>query len=144
MKFSRTGGGAVSAAARRLLERRLKEMLLEEAERAGLEPWRLAEWLYEEHGVRVRPDPRSVRRAVLSSPVTAQELAVFLMEEGVEVSEEKWLRILREQPIGGAVPRLPPPGGPGGALGGGEEEGRRAGGPPSPKGRGRGRKASTG
>lgn len=101
----------MSSVRRRLLERRLKEMLLDQAQRAGLGAERLAEWLYEEHGVRARPDWRSVRRAALSSPVTAQELAAFLIEEGVEVDEDAWLRVLKEYSIGNSVPRLPGSGG---------------------------------
>jgi len=116
----------MTAARRALVERKLKEMLLEAAERAGLDPRELAEWLYEEHGVRVAGGWASLRRAVARSEVTAQELAVFLLEHGVEVDEEAWIEVVKKYSIGDSVPRLPPLGR--GRRGGGDKPRRRGGG----------------
>ncbi len=114
-------------AARRLVEHRLKEYLLRLAEERGLAR-ELAEWLYEEHGVRVAAEWRRLRRAVLREPtVTPQELAVFLLNHGVEVTEEEWLSIIRAQSIAGSVPRLPS----------GEDAGRSRGAGGSPRRRGK-------
>lgn len=96
---------------RRLLERRLKEMLLGQARRAGVEPGVVAEWLYEEHGVKTRPNWVSVERALLGGEVTAQEFAAFLLDIGVEVDEEEWLEVLKSTGVSPHVPRLPGAGG---------------------------------
>ncbi len=87
-----------SQVARRIINRRLKEMLLDTAEKSGVDPSEIAEWLEEAAGVRVpsRSGWRRVRRAVLSAPVTPQELAAFLLEKGVEVDEREWIRIVEE------------------------------------------------
>ena len=87
-----------SRIARRIVDRRLKEMLLDAAPLGGVDPAELAEWLDEAAGVRVagRAGWRRVRRAVLSAPVTPQELAAFLLEKGVEVDEREWIRIVEE------------------------------------------------
>ena len=88
-----------SQVARRIINRRLKEMLLDTAEMSGVDPAEIAEWLEEAAGVRVaaaRSGWRGVRRAILSAPVTPQELAAFLLEKGVEVNEREWIRIVEE------------------------------------------------
>jgi hypothetical protein len=70
-------------------------MLLDAARRAGVDPAELAEWLYYEAGVRSKPSWESLERAVLRArEVTAQSLAAFLVELGVKVDEEEWLRLL--------------------------------------------------
>ena len=87
---------------RRIIEREVKRMLLEEARRHGIDPRVVVEWLREELGIHVggRPDWRKVEKVVLSSDdVTSYELASFLREQGVEVPEEKWLEILRKYGI---------------------------------------------
>ncbi len=116
----------MSAVRRSLVERKLKEMLLDAAERAGIEPGEVAEWLYEEHGVRAGRSWKAVRRAVVRSEVTAQELAVFLLDHGVEVDEEAWIEVVKKYSIGDTVPRLPPLGS--GRRGGGGKPRRRGGG----------------
>lgn len=116
----------MAAARRALVERKLKEMLLDAAERAGIEPGEIADWLYEEHGVRAARSWSAVRRAVARSEVTAQELAVFLLDHGVEVDEEAWIEIVKKYSIGDTVPRLPPTGR--GRRGGGDKPRRRGGG----------------
>jgi len=88
----------LSAVRRRLIERKLKEMLLEKAKHAGVDPRELASWLYEAAGIRVsRATWENVVRAILrSDEITAQELAVYLMEEhGVKFDEIAWLKALR-------------------------------------------------
>jgi transposase len=88
----------LSIVRRKLIERKLKEMLLEKAERENVDPRDVASWLYEAVGVRVgRATWENVRRAILrSDELTAQELAVYLMEEhGVKIDEHEWLSVLR-------------------------------------------------
>ncbi len=83
---------------RRLIERDIKRMLLEEAKRRGVDPRVLVEWLREEHGVQIggKPDWGKVEKAIVGDDeITSYELAAFLQELGVEVSEDKWLEILR-------------------------------------------------
>ena len=84
---------------RKLIEREIKKMLLEEAKKRGIDPRLVIEWLRDEHGIQVggRPDWRKVEKVVLSSEdVTSYELASFLHDQGVEVPEDKWLEILRK------------------------------------------------
>ena len=97
---------------RRLLERKLKEMLLEQAKEAGINPEQIAEWLYEAAGIRANPAWRDIEKAVLrSDEISAQELAAYLVSEGVNVDEQKWLEILRQHGLSKSVPRLPREGG---------------------------------
>jgi hypothetical protein len=83
---------------RRLIERDVKRMLIEEAKRHGVDPRAIIEWLRDEHGIQVggRPDWSKVEKVVVSSDeVTSYELASFLQELGIEVPEEKWIEVLR-------------------------------------------------
>ncbi len=84
---------------RRLVEREVKKMLLEAAKRGGLSPRSVAEWLREEYGINARPEWRSIEKALLSPEVTSNEFAAFLVDNGVEVPEEKWIEILRKYGI---------------------------------------------
>ncbi|NOZ89542.1 MAG: hypothetical protein GXO15_06425 [Crenarchaeota archaeon] len=116
-----------AAARRRVVERRMKEVLLEAARRAGVDPGELAEWLSYAAGVRAEASWSSVRRAVLRPEVSAQELAAFLVTEGVEVPEGELLEALGEVFLGGRAPRLPRgAAGAGGASG--QAHGQREGG----------------
>ncbi len=83
---------------RRIIERKLKEMILEEARRRGVDPRDLAEWAYYAAGVKVRrTDWDEVVRAILrSDDITAQELAAYLYtEHGLEIDENRWVEVLR-------------------------------------------------
>ncbi len=84
---------------RRLIERDVKRMLLEEAKRRGVDPRVIAEWLRDEHGIQIggRIDWGKIEKVVASSEeVTSYELATFLQELGVDVPEDKWLEVLRK------------------------------------------------
>ncbi len=77
-----------------IVERRIKELLLSIA-RQYLEPSELANWLYEEYGLKIRPDWRHIERAILKSKeIRSQELAVFLLEKNIEIPENEWLNIV--------------------------------------------------
>jgi acyl carrier protein len=87
-----------AAIKRRLIERKLKEMLLEKAVRNRIDLRELADWLYESAGIKVgKITWDNIKRAILrADEITAQELAVYLMEEhGIRIDEREWLRILR-------------------------------------------------
>jgi len=93
---------------RRLLDRKLKEMLLHHAREAELDPTDLAEWLYEDAGVKAQPNWRDVKRKVLySEEITARELAAYLISEGIEINEKEWIEIVKRYSIGTTTPRLP-------------------------------------
>ncbi|KSW12271.1 hypothetical protein CF15_05850 [Pyrodictium occultum] len=93
---------------RRLVERKLKEMLLRRAREAGMEPAQLASWLYEAAGIRAQPSWRDLERKILyNDDVTAQELAAYLLSEGIKVDEKEWIRVVKSHSVGIEVPRLP-------------------------------------
>ena len=91
----------------RLLERKLKEMLLEAARRQGVSASRLAERLEEELGARL---PRSwdklVRVIVESDEIDERELAAVMVDMGVEVPEEEWLKLVSRYSL--RAPRVKP------------------------------------
>ncbi|BES81405.1 hypothetical protein [Pyrodictium abyssi] len=93
---------------RRLLDRKLKEMLLRRAREAGIEPGQLAEWLYEEAGIRAQSNWRDIERKILySEEVTAREFAAYLISEGIDVDEKEWMEVVKRYSFGTTVPRLP-------------------------------------
>ncbi len=72
-------------------ERSIKKALLDSIEGHGVSAGELAEWLWEEFGIRVRPEWPRVRRAVLSSAdIEARDLAVFMIEKGLTPDEGLW------------------------------------------------------
>ncbi len=69
-----------------MVKERLVDSLLE-----GVELSAILEWLWEDYGIRVKRSKESVRRAILrSDEITPQDLAVFMLDNGVEVSEDAW------------------------------------------------------
>lgn len=80
---------------RRILERRLKEMLLELAEENNIDLEDFVEWLYYAAGIRAKASWNEVKRAVLAaSELSARELAAYLVEQGVRIDEDTWIRIV--------------------------------------------------
>ncbi len=89
----------------RLLERRLKEILLEAARRQGVSAARLAERIEEETGLRVPRSWEGLVRFVLSSgEIDERELAAILVDLGVEVPEEEWINLVSRYRL--KAPRL--------------------------------------
>ncbi len=79
---------------RLLAEKEIKRMLIQAAKNQGVSLQDIVEWLYYEVGIRARPSWSDVEKKVLSKDVDPQSLASFLLEQGVEIDEEEWLRIL--------------------------------------------------
>ncbi len=79
---------------RLLAEKEIKRMLIQAAKNQGVSLQDIVEWLYYEAGIRARPSWSDVEKKVLSKDVDPQSLASFLLEQGVEIDEEEWLRIL--------------------------------------------------
>jgi len=77
-----------SAAERRRREREIKEALLEVLKR-GANPHEVAEWLWEDFGKRVKPSWDRIKRAVMDSDITPQDLALLLDELGIRYDEEE-------------------------------------------------------
>ncbi len=77
---------------RGLRDRAVKEALLSQIMNSGkIDIRMMVEWLWEDFGLRVRRDWNVVKRAVLRSPdVSAQDLAVFMIENGVVPDEGAW------------------------------------------------------
>jgi hypothetical protein len=94
---------------RRILERRLKEMLLELAEKNNIDLEDFVEWLYYAASIRAKASWSKVKRAVLSaSELSARELAAYLAEQGVRIDEDAWIRIVSSgSTLFDSVPRMP-------------------------------------
>lgn len=76
---------------RRARERAVKSALLKQLRESGVDVREVAEWLWEDHGIRVRPSWRDVERAILKEDdVTPQDLAVLLLDYGIEPDEGAW------------------------------------------------------
>ena len=91
---------------RRLASRAIKERLLDQMVRDGVDPREAADWLWDDFGKRVRPDWKSIRRAVLGdSEITPQDLAVFMIDQGLEPEEGAWDVLPRRGLRGGAGTR---------------------------------------
>ena len=90
---------------RKLRERTVKEVLLDQMIEEGVSPREAAEWLWDDFGKRVRPDWRSIKKAVLGDPdITSQDIAVFMIENGIEPREGAW--DVMSRPRGGLPGRL--------------------------------------
>jgi len=79
---------------RLLAEKEIKRMLIQVAKSQGISLQEIIEWLYYEAGIRARPSWSDVEKKILSKDVDPRALASFLLEQGVEIDEEEWLRIL--------------------------------------------------
>ncbi len=76
---------------RKAKEKAVKAALVKQLRESGVDPREVAEWLWEDHGVKVRPNWRDIERAILrEEDVTPQDLAVFMIESGVEPDEGAW------------------------------------------------------
>ena len=76
---------------RRIREKHIKEALMNQLEKSGIPLNEAVEWLWEDFGKKVRRDWRSVRKAVVGDPqVTPQDIAVFMIENGVQPEEGAW------------------------------------------------------
>ncbi|MEB3860831.1 MAG: hypothetical protein GSR84_01250 [Desulfurococcales archaeon] len=72
-------------------ERAIKEVLVGQLKSSGIPASDVAEWLWEDFGIRVRSEWGRLERAILSSrDVTPQDLAVFMIDNGVEPEEGAW------------------------------------------------------
>lgn len=75
----------------RMKERAVKQALLKQLRESDIDPSLLAEWLWEDFGKRVKVDWRSIESAILGdSDITPQDLAVFMIEEGLQPEEGAW------------------------------------------------------
>ncbi|MEB3773806.1 MAG: hypothetical protein GSR86_02615 [Desulfurococcales archaeon] len=71
--------------------RAVKEVLVGQIRDSGIPASLVAEWLWEDFGIRVKPVWDRVERAILSSrEVTPQDLAVFMIDNGLEPLEGAW------------------------------------------------------
>ncbi len=66
------------------------DRLLGRLEEKGVDAETVAEWLWEEFGVRVKPEWRRIRRAAAKAGVTLQDLVSLYNELDVEVEEDDW------------------------------------------------------
>ena len=72
-------------------EKAVKAALLKAMRDSGVDPREIAEWLWEDYGVRVKPRWPDIERAVLKErDVTAQDLAVLMIDLGLQPDEGAW------------------------------------------------------
>ncbi len=79
---------------RLLAEKEIKRMLIQTAKHQGVSLQEVVEWLYYEAGIRARPSWSDIEKKILDKDIDPRSLASFLLEQGVEIDEEEWLRIL--------------------------------------------------
>ncbi len=91
---------------RRIRNRHIKAALMDQVEKSGIKPYEAAEWLWEDFGKKVKPDWKSIRRAVLGDPeITPQDIAVFMIENDVQPEEGAWDVLPRTSLRGGSSNR---------------------------------------
>ncbi len=74
---------------KRLLFRLLRDSLRD--------PAKVSRIIYDEYGVKVKPSWSSIESFIVGNEdVRPQELAVLLMDMGVEIPELKWIKILEK------------------------------------------------
>lgn len=71
-------------------EQRVLEALIDGLRDAGIDPREVAEWLWEDFGVRARPNWPSIKRAARKGGVTPQDLVSLYDELSLEVGEDVW------------------------------------------------------
>ena len=91
--------------------RAIKKALVEQMKLEGVDPREVSEWLWEDFGKRVPPSWARLERAILSErTITPQDVAVFMIEQGLQPEEGAW----DVQPVRGVRGRREDPGGSGG------------------------------
>jgi len=76
----------------KLRERRIKDMLIDSMMSSGVDPREVAEWLWEDFGVKAKPSWDSIKRVILrNTEITSRDLAVAMIEWGVIPDEGIWL-----------------------------------------------------
>jgi hypothetical protein len=76
---------------KKLRDRAIKESLVDQLEKSGITLNDTVEWLWEDFGKRVRPNWKSVRKAIVSDPeITTQDVAVFMIENDIMPEEGAW------------------------------------------------------
>ena len=87
---------------RRLADRAIKASLMDQIEASNIDPGEMAEWLWDDFGKRVKPEWKSIRRAVLGDrEITPQDLAVFMIDQGLQPEEGAWDALPRRGLQGG-------------------------------------------
>jgi len=95
-----------------LRRRIVKKALVEQMKMEGVDPREVSEWLWEDFGKRVPPSWARLERAILSEKtITPQDVAVFMIEQGIMPEEGAWdvhpvrgVRGRREDAGGGGAP----------------------------------------
>jgi hypothetical protein len=74
----------------RVYEKSVKEALLSQMKNK-IDLNEAVEWLYEDFGIKVKGSWENLMRAVLNnSEITPNDVAVFMIEQGVDVDEGAW------------------------------------------------------
>jgi len=72
-------------------ERVVKEVLIDQLRSSNIDPGEVSEWLWEDFGVRVKPEWSRIAKAILSSrDITPQDLASFMISVGLMPEEGAW------------------------------------------------------
>ncbi len=83
-------------------EKAVKRSLLGQVRESGIPLEEVVDWLWEDFGKRVRPSWERVERAILGDPdITPQDLAVFMIDQGVMPEEGAWDALPRRGLRGG-------------------------------------------
>ena len=81
------------------VDREIKKELIEILESKARDKLHyIADWLWEDYGLRVKTDWESVRKTILKSrEISSRELAVLMINLGVDVDEDIWLKRMRSR-----------------------------------------------
>ena len=72
-------------------QRAIKKALVDQMREEGVDPREVAEWLWEDFGKRVSPSWHRLEKAILGEKeVTPQDVAVFMIEQGIQPEEGAW------------------------------------------------------
>ena len=78
---------------REIRDREIKKMLLKDLEKTNNDiSQKVCEWLWEDFGIKVHCNWKELEKRILKEKtITASDLAVFMIGEGIQVNEDYWL-----------------------------------------------------
>ena len=75
----------------RIKERAVKEALVQQLKRSGVDLDEVIDWLWDDFGRKARRDWKSIENVILGdNDITPQDLAVFMIDQGILPDEGAW------------------------------------------------------
>jgi hypothetical protein len=74
----------------KLYEKAVKDALLNQM-KGKINIEEAVEWIYEDYGIKIKKSWENLRRTILdNSEITPNDIAVFMIDQGVDVDEGAW------------------------------------------------------